>query len=731
MDMQSKISFLLRAALLGASLTIAGVAVSGAAGLVSTVDGTNLVIGLPDNVGPDTYRQVEWSANLSDWEPVARDYGFAWQNTFPSALPISGPVNNQQLSQPIESLIVFRLSEQAAPAYSNAELVVRFLQQATFGPTRELINTFPGIDEASGFNDYPYSWYSQWIDAQMALPISSHRAYFRERSNPAFVDNSANSPFEVGHNPAYGHQLTYWTYDDSNQTVWVGPDENDADQDGFRDDNGRRVNDVSFSRSETKNIIWYNIALEAPDALRQRAAWSLSQIFVLGEPGSVQADATERWVTYYDIFVRNAFGNFRDILGEVTFNPVMGDYLTYLDNRKANPDLGTFPDENYAREVMQLFTIGLWKLNQDGTRMVDGNGEEIPTYDNDDIFEFAKVFTGLRKQYSGRGGIGSLANVETKFNSNFIDPMRMQANRHDFTAKTLLDGSTLGPYPSNSQGGIDEINAFLDHLFNHPNTPPFISRLLIQRLTVSNPSPAYIHDVAQAFIDGTFNGVGSGQRGDLAAVFRAILLHPEAREPALAMDDAHGKLREPLIRILHYARAFEITSSQTFGFFPFWQLHQLIAQSPYEYPSVFNFYLPEYQPIGSIQNRGLFSPEFEIATDVTALGLINSIRTLIFFGIDSDGPNDGDNDGETDIGPRWYSQANLDLTHELGLAGITDDLIDHLDLILTAGRLTGENRARLQALLDPMPTSNRDQLEAKVKTALWLFSFFPEFNTLY
>jgi uncharacterized protein (DUF1800 family) len=648
---------------------------------------------------------------MVDWEPVARDYGFAWQNQFPHTLAVAGQAESQSLVHPgNEPVRYYRIAEAPASTMSNLQLASRFLQQATFGPTRDLLATFPGIEAGMAFNEFPYTYFEQWIDQQINLPMTSLRAFWRERSNPAFVDNTARSPFEVAHNPAHGTQLPYWT-------GGRNPDDKHLVNTSRAVAAGRPSNDVTFNLNETKQIVWYQAAVSGPDAFRQRMAWSLSQIFVVGEPGSVQLNATERFLVYYDIFVRHAFGNFRDILGEVTFNPLMGDYLTYIDNQKADPILGTFPDENYAREVMQLFTIGLWMLNQDGTRMLDQDGNGIPTYDNDDIFEIAKIFTGLRKQYTGRGGNGSRDNIEIKY-GNFIDPLRMQANRHDYSAKTLLDGSTLGPYPQNISGGIAEINAFLDFLFNHSNTPPFIARLLIQRLTASNPSPTYIHDVAQAFIDGTYMGKGSGQRGDLTAVFKAILLHPEARETALASDTGHGKLREPLVRLLHYARALEITSIQTFGFFPFWRLDQVIAQSPFDYPSVFNFYLPEFQPLGDILDRGLNSPEFEITTDVTSLGLANAIRTLVHEGI------------ADDIGARSYSQANLNLAHETSLAGNTHQLIDHIDLILTAGRLTPQNRQLLFEIIDPMPFATAANRLNRVRLALSLVSLFPEFNVI-
>ena len=207
------------------------------------------------------------------------------------------------------------------------------------------------------------------------------RQYWRERSNPDFVDNSTESPFEVGHNPSYGHQLTYNIGQDKHY-----PDGDDAVA------VGRSANDVSFSSSETKQIVWYQAAITAQDVFRQRIAWSLSQLFVVGESGSNQPQATEKYLSFYDIFVRHAFGNFRDILGEVTYHPVMGYYLTFVDNKKENPDRGIFPDENYAREVLQLFTIGLWRLNQDGTLVLDDDGEPIQTYDNDDIENIARIF---------------------------------------------------------------------------------------------------------------------------------------------------------------------------------------------------------------------------------------------------------------------------------------------------------------------------------------------------
>lgn len=669
--------------------------------LSTIVSNAQFNVVLPLSASSNELRMVEWSTNLVDWEPVARDYGFDWANTFPHTLPISAGSAGQVLSDPVDSPKRFyRLVNSTTSQLNNTNSVSRFLQQATFGPTRDLIATFPGIDDPA-LNDPPYSNYLTWIEAEINGPTNSHRKFWRERSNPSYTSNPANAHlYEVGN--VYGHQMTY-----RSGGQFISPDTNDAIA------AGRPSDDVLFGNFETKKIVWYQMAIDGEDALRQRMAWALSQIFVIGQEGSSQGNWSERWLTYYDIFVRHAFGNFRDILGEVTYSSHMAYYLTYENNTSFAYD-GNYPDENYAREVMQLFTIGLWELNQNGTLKLNATGNPIPSYSNDDITEFAKVFTGLR-----RGTPRS--NIEIA--ANYVDPVRILAAWHDFTPKTLLDGSTLGPFTEDANGVRSDIDGLLDHLFNHPNTPPFIARKLIQRFTVSNPSPQYIYDVAQAFIDGSYNGLGTGIRGDLGAVIMAILLHPEARSPALAFDAAHGKLREPLVRLLSYARAFEITSPQTYGFYPFYSMQEIFAQSPYDYPTVFSFYLPDYQPIGAILDQDLYAPEFQIHNDTTALNMLNSIWWLVFQGIARD--------SEPGIGQRTYSQGDLDLTYEKTIATDSDALLDHLDTMITAGRLTSANRTTIAGVIDSMPSSSDADREARVKRALWLFCLLPEFNVIY
>ena len=305
--------------------------------------------------------------------------------------------------------------------------------------------------------------------------------------------------------------------------------------------------------------------------------------------------------------------------------------------------------------------------------------------------------------------------IETNGNGNVV--------RHDISAKTLLDGSTLGPFPNTVQGVRDDVAGLLDYLFSHANMPPFFARFMIQRLTVSNPSPSYIYDVSQAFKDGVYQGSGSGQRGCMEAIVKAVLLHPEARSSNLAYDPNHGKLREPLIRLIHVARAFSITSNRTYGWLYFKELEDKILQAPYEQTSVFNYYRPDYSPNGVIADSGLNAPEFQIHNDVSALHLANGLLTLIEHGIV--GQNGIPYYGN--IGQRNRIEAELDFTHEISIAGDTTALIDHLNLVLCAGRLSSENRATIETAIANTNLSGED----KVKYIAGLIVLTPEFNTLY
>ena len=305
-------------------------------------------------------------------------------------------------------------------------------------------------------------------------------------------------------------------------------------------------------QNELSETFWTR-AIVGDDQLRQRAGFALSQILVASYSDGMLLDRPVAMANYMDMMSAGAFGNFRQTLENITYSPAMAIWLTYLQNQKADPVTEVVPDENYAREVMQLFTIGTLELTANGEVRLDGGGEPIETYDNVDVTELAKVFTGLswaeRSQFLGR--------PET-VRPEYL-PLVMFNEEHSTEAKSFL-GTTI---PSNTPGD-QSIGIALDTLFNHPNTAPFISRQLIQRFVTSNPSPAYVGRVADAFRTGRFTFAdgqvaGGSGRGDMRAVVAAILMDNEARNPAFATDPAYGKLREPVIRFTHWARAFNVT----------------------------------------------------------------------------------------------------------------------------------------------------------------------------
>ncbi|OYW72535.1 MAG: hypothetical protein B7Z37_24490, partial [Verrucomicrobia bacterium 12-59-8] len=323
----------------------------------------------------------------------------------------------------------------------------------------------------------------------------------------------------------------------------------------------------------------------------------------------------EGMANYYDIFEENAFGNYLDILKKVAMHPVMGVYLSHLGNQKANPALNLHPDENFAREVMQLFTIGLWELETDGSRKTypvghAQAGQFIPTYGNSDITELARVFTGLTWYDS------TSFNGNNLINGDRLHPMKIYDAYHDCGAKTLLGGLAIAASTPSSgstgTAGTADITAAVTNLFNHPNVGPFIGRQLIQRFVTSNPSPAYIGRVAAKFNDN-----GSGVRGDLKAFIKAILMDPEARDPAMMDAPTFGKMREPFLRVVNLARAFNAAS--TSGRYPLDQFSLDHLQDPQNSPSVFNFFLPGHSPPGPITQMGLVAPEFQIVNASSAI----------------------------------------------------------------------------------------------------------------
>ena len=451
---------------------------------------------------------------------------------------------------------------------------------------------------------------------------------------------------------------------------------------------------------------WWTAALAAPDAFRQRVALALSEIFVI----SMETDelfAEQRGVAnYYDMLSNNAFGNFRDLLFDVTMHPCMGFYLSHLRNRKANPGENRFPDENYAREIMQLFSIGLFELNQDGSRKLDADGNPIPTYGNDEIREFAKIFTGLT--YGG-----SAINLDEFLfgEPNYLEPMDMYEPEHQPSVKNLLRGTVV---PA-GQTGMEDINDAIDNLFFHPNVGPFFSRLLIQRLVKSNPSRAYISRVTAAFNDN-----GQGVRGDMKAIIRAILLDEEARDLSFLDDPTHGKLREPIVRYTHLLRAMKITSEDDMFRNMGWWTHQSLKQHPMNSPTVFNFFLPDYQPLGPLSESNLVGPEFQITTSVSAITTANFFDAISFGHFTIDQPFDEESDEPL------YGDVYLDLDIENDLAEDSEALLDHFDTVMTYGTMSATTRATIRNIIDHFD----EEPEYKVMWALYLIMISPDFSVL-
>ncbi len=472
----------------------------------------------------------------------------------------------------------------------------------------------------------------------------------------------------------------------------------------------RRMKDGASS--DMKMLSWWRRAMSTADnadPLRQRVGFALSEIMVISDHVDDLQNNPIGMLNYYDVLLKNAFGNFRTLLASVATHPCMGIYLNHLGNEKGDPDAGTFADENFAREVMQLFAIGLWQLNNDGTPKLDGNNKPIPNYGNAEIESMAKVMTGF-------GFGGPKANNFYDAPENFTAPMKMWDEFHDVGVKHLLDGLTLpartASDPDVGTAGLADFNAVMDMLFNHPSCPPFISKQLIQKLVTSNPSPAYVGRVTAKFINN-----GSGVRGDLATVVRAILLDPEAREMQFAAQSASGKMKEPYLRTVNLARAFKAKAAN--GRFALGQnLQEVHFQQPLSAPTVFNFFKPGYSPAGPVNDAGLVAPEFQILNAVTA----TSVPNFYLFAIEN-GLNRYYVDHEREV-------VKLNFEKEAALARDVPALLRRLDLLLTGGTLPNEQHQVIRETVQAMSTTNRGWRTERVRMAVYLISTSPEFGIL-
>ncbi|HXV78213.1 MAG TPA: DUF1800 domain-containing protein [Candidatus Polarisedimenticolaceae bacterium] len=443
--------------------------------------------------------------------------------------------------------------------------------------------------------------------------------------------------------------------------------------------------------NQHRRWVWWERAMQGPDPLRQRVAFALSEIFVVSDNTEAIRDTPIGMANYYDMLLDNAFGNFRELLLDVSLHPIMGVYLSHLRNDRSDPSGGRFPDENYAREVMQLFSVGLFELRPDGTQYTDGDGEPVPTYDNSDITEFAKIFTGLAFD-SPAPDFGNGTPVWTR-------PMRMYQEHHEPGPKYLLRGGFVPP----GQTGMHDVADAIDNLFRHPNVGPFIGRRLIQRLVTSNPSPDYIRRVSAAFDDN-----GAGVRGDMRALVTAILTDPEARQIPNRTETTRGRLRESYLRRVHLARAFD--AANLVGSYPITDggAPTTFGQLPISSPTVFNFFLPDHQPTGELADAGLYAPEFQIMTAVTAIASANALQRQV------EGLMNDDDDPMNEV--------RLDLSNEIAIAANSRALVDRLDLLLMYGDMSVPMKEILVHALDQLP----DPIE-RVEMAIHLISIAPEY----
>ncbi len=424
----------------------------------------------------------------------------------------------------------------------------------------------------------------------------------------------------------------------------------------------------------TRMAFWWQTAVSGPDQLRQRVALALSEIMVISDQSGMLQNNGAGVAAYWDLLANDAFGNYRKLLEDVTLSPAMGTYLNMLGNQKPDPAHNIHADENFAREVMQLFTIGLYQLNPDGTVVKDSSGVPVPSYSQSDVTNLARVFTGW-----------SFNSTNFFYGApNYFSPMIAFEAEHDTGAKTIVGGVTV---PANGTAHADLVIA-LDTLFNHPNTPPFISRQLIQRLVTSNPTPAYVQRVAQVFIND-----GQGVRGNLGAVVRAILLDAEARSDAMIVQPSYGKRREPLLTATQLWRALDGHDAN--GQIQFWNPEYNLHQAPLSAASVFNFFKPAYSPPGALKAAGLVAPEFQLVNASNLTLLHNFFRQNIL----------GRGVANT------YTQPTDILLHPspwLPLAAGTDSgpLIDQMNLVLMAGQMSPAMRQTLVTAVNAVPATD-------------------------
>jgi uncharacterized protein (DUF1800 family) len=623
------------------------------------------------NVGPPSTNVVLTGLNFINGAQVLVNGAPATTTTFDSANQLTATLD---LSEP-GNVDLQVLNPSPGPAKS-ADLIAlvngtpplpvvppddasRFLEQATFGATDADIHHLSLIG------------YPAWLNEQFAMPQTLHEPPVEQA---VILNNPPCAASDVK----------------CNAMLFEG----NASNESF-------VQDTFWQQSIAGN-----------DQLRQRVEYALTSLLVISTEPNFSIQSMPRGeANYYDVLGADAFGNFRTLLQDVTLNPMMGQFLNMLGNEKGNAT--TDPDENYAREVMQLFTIGLYQLNDDGSQQLDATGNPIPTYSNTDVMGMAAVFTGFSWNIPGDNSDTAWSNcclyVGPGYGEELL-PMQSFPSHHSTVQKQFL-GVTIPASGSADPEG--DLKIALDTLFNHPNLPPFFCKQMIQHLVTSNPSPTYISNCSAIF-----KNDGTGVRGDLQAVISEILLDPEARSSATDFaNPQYGKVRESLVRYAEWARAFTAqsrTGSYDVGSTedPIFGLGEMSLRSP----SVFNWFAPGYvPPATTIEAAGLVAPEMQMTNVSTVVGYINYMQSAI----GSSATN----------GPDLFSSYET----EMGLAATPSALLDRINLLLMAGEMDSTLYGQILAAINAIPIPAGDQnainaaLASRVQTAIYLTMASPSF----
>ncbi len=451
------------------------------------------------------------------------------------------------------------------------------------------------------------------------------------------------------------------------------------------------------SNSTARHKIWTTNVLDGPDQLRQRVGFALSELFVISDLDYVLSNSQYAVSQFYDTLTNNAFGNYRELLERVTLHSSMGVYLSHLRNEKADPERNVRPDENFAREILQLFSIGLYELEMDGRPRIEGD-DVVPAFGLSEVENFAKVFTGW-----------SYAEAEwADTNAGRFDkesPMVAFEEYHDTSAKKLLNGTVLPP----GQTAQQDLTAALDNIFAHKNVAPFISTHLIRRLVTSNPSPGYVERVAVVFADN-----GSGERGDLGAVVKAILLDPEARSGHITMPDTFGKFKEPLLRFLQTLRTFNVQPGSTSDgeirprARPMDAIDNVVGQAVLQAPHVFNFFLPT-TPLRS--DSDLVAPELDILTEINVASTNNLLFSQIY--------------DFNHLGTGSEEYARIQLQREVELAGDVNALLEHLNIMMTGGAVPADALNVIADHVRSIPLNDLDGPLTRALDATFLIAASP------